>query len=111
MNDLTTRRQQAQAKWDSLSASKVPVIHIGTATCGAAAGAMDVLEAVRKTLEENRLEATVVQVGCIGPCYLEPLMDITMPGSPRVSYANVTPQSARRIIEHLLLKGDPSGRA
>jgi NADH-quinone oxidoreductase subunit F len=50
----------------------------------------------------------VVQVGCIGPCYLEPLMDITMPGSPRVSYANVTPQMARSIIERYLLKGDPS---
>ncbi len=108
MNDLTTRRQQAQAKWDSLSASKVPVIYIGTATCGTAAGAMDVLDAVRKTLEDNQLEATVVQVGCIGPCYLEPLMDITMPGKARVSYANVTPQTARRIIERLLIKGDPS---
>ena len=32
------------------------------------------------------------QVGCIGPCYLEPLVDIQMPGQPRVSYSNVTPK-------------------
>lgn len=108
MNDLTTKRQLARDKWDSLIDSRIPVIHIGTATCGTAAGAMDVLASVRRTLSENRLEATVVQVGCIGPCYLEPLMDITMPGSPRVSYANVTPQMARSIIERYLLKGDPS---
>ena len=103
-----TRRQVARDKWDSLKESRVPVIHIGTATCGTAAGALDVLESVRRTLSENRLEATLVQVGCIGPCYLEPLMDITMTGSPRVSYANVTPQMARSIIERYLIKGDPS---
>jgi NADH-quinone oxidoreductase subunit F len=108
VNDLLTRRQVARDKWDSLKESRVPVIHIGTATCGTAAGALDVLESVQRTLSENRLEATVVQVGCIGPCYLEPLMDITMPGSPRVSYANVTPQMARSIIERYLIKGDPS---
>ena len=53
MNDLATRRQQAQAKWDSLSASKVPVIHIGTATCGTAAGAWTFSNQYEQTLEEQ----------------------------------------------------------
>jgi len=105
VNDLAARIETARAKWDSLNNSKVPVIYIGTATCGTAAGALDVLEAVRTTLKENKLKAKVVQVGCIGPCYLEPLMDIKMPGEARVSYASVTPQTARAIIEEQLIKG------
>jgi NADH-quinone oxidoreductase subunit F len=108
VNDIIARRQAAREKWESLNHSNVPVIYIGTATCGVAAGALGVLESVRKTLKENQLQAEIVQVGCIGPCYLEPLMDIRMPGAARVSYANVTPQTAKKIIERLLIDGDPS---
>ena len=90
-----------------LQHSKVPVIYVGAATCGRAAGAMKVLEAVRETLKELKLKAKVLQVGCIGPCYLEPLMDIQMPGAPRISYGSVDPPKARRIIESNLLKHDP----
>ena len=105
MNDLTARIETARKKWESLNNSKVPVIYVGTATCGAAAGALDVLDAVKATLKEKKLRAKIVQVGCIGPCYLEPLMDIRLPGEARVSYASVTPQTAKQIIEEHLIKG------
>ena len=108
VTDLATRREEARNKWNLLAASDVPVIHIGTATCGTAAGALDVLESVQQTLAAIQPAASVVQVGCIGPCYLEPLMDVTVPGSPRISYANVTPHSAKRILERYLTKNDPS---
>jgi NADH-quinone oxidoreductase subunit F len=107
MSSLDKKRKQARRKWDLLKSSKVPVIYLGTASCGRAAGAMDVLQSVRQTLRKNRLKAKIVQVGCIGPCYLEPLMDITMPGRPRISYANMNPHKARRVIESYLIKGDP----
>ncbi|MGB2990719.1 MAG: (2Fe-2S) ferredoxin domain-containing protein, partial [Candidatus Zixiibacteriota bacterium] len=87
MSDFEKKRKQAEKKWASLKASKIPVIYIGTASCGLAAGAMEVLGSVRETLKKNRLKAKIVRVGCIGPCYLEPLMDIAVPGQPRISYA------------------------
>ncbi|MEJ2721912.1 MAG: NADH-quinone oxidoreductase subunit NuoF [bacterium] len=83
------------------------MIYIGTASCGRAAGAMDVLDEVRRTLDEHHLRAKIVEVGCIGPCYLEPLMDIALPGRPRISYANVTARRARVIVESCLLEDDP----
>jgi NADH-quinone oxidoreductase subunit F len=107
MNNFEKKRKEAQKKWELLKTSKIPVIYLGTASCGRAAGAMDVLKSVQKTLKENRLKAKIVQVGCIGPCYLEPLMDITLPARPRISYANVNPEKAKRIIESYLIKGDP----
>ncbi|MGB2990378.1 MAG: NADH-quinone oxidoreductase subunit NuoF, partial [Candidatus Zixiibacteriota bacterium] len=85
----------------------IPVIYIGTASCGLAAGAMEVLGSVRETLKKNRLKAKIVRVGCIGPCYLEPLMDVTVPGQPRISYANMNQHKAKRVIESYLKKGDP----
>lgn len=108
MNDFETRVAQARRKWNLVQKSKTPVIYVGAATCGIAAGALDVLKSVKKTLKENGLKARVVQVGCIGPCYLEPLMDIAVPGCPRISYGPVDASSARRIIERYLIEGNPS---
>ncbi|MDD4051398.1 MAG: NADH-quinone oxidoreductase subunit NuoF [candidate division Zixibacteria bacterium] len=107
MNNIDGKRERARRKWESLGGGSVPVIYIGTASCGRAAGAMDVLAGVEDALKENSLQAKIVEVGCIGPCYLEPLMDIALPGKPRISYANVTPDKARIIIKAYLLRGDP----
>ncbi len=107
MISFETRQKQARQKWDELQASKTPVIYFGTATCGLSAGAMKVIEAVQQTLKQHRLKATLVKVGCIGPCYMEPLMDIQVPGNPRICYANMNPENARKIIESYLIKGNP----
>ncbi len=107
MNNFDALRQDASRKWDALTEnSPIPVIYLGTASCGRAAGAMSVLETIQETLSQLNLPAKIVQVGCIGPCYLEPLMDIALPDSPRVSYANVTPDKARKILTSCLVKGD-----
>ena len=107
MSDFKTKKKKADRSWSSLKTSKVPIIYFGTASCGRAAGAMGVIDEVKKTLAEHDLRATIVEVGCIGPCYLEPLMDIAVPGRPRISYANVTAKRARVIVESYLIKDDP----
>ena len=38
-------------------------------------------------------------MGCIGPCYLEPLVDVQMPGRPRVSYSNVGPKDVPALLD------------
>ncbi len=106
MNRYNALKQEAEDRWNALVKGDLPVIYLGTASCGRAAGAMDVLQAIQETLESSHLAATIVQVGCIGPCYLEPLMDIALPGQPRVSYARVTPEKARKIIKASLEEGD-----
>jgi NADH-quinone oxidoreductase subunit F len=110
MNSFDLIEKEAQKKWDLLKSSKIPIVYLGTASCGRAAGAMEVLNSVQKTLKENRLKAKIVQVGCIGPCYLEPLMDIKLPDRPRISYANVNSEKAQKIIESYLIKEDPQAQ-
>ncbi len=107
MTTLDALRQQAVSDWQSRIQSDIPVIYLGTASCGRAAGAMETLQAIRATLEETHRQAQIVEVGCIGPCYLEPLMDIVLPGKARVSYANVSPEKARRILTKSLETGQP----
>jgi len=107
MNKFSLCREAALQKWDSqLVHSDIPVIYLGTASCGIAAGALDVLETIQQTLSELGQPARIVQVGCIGPCYLEPIMDIAMPGGPRVSYTNVTSQKVKKILQANLIEGD-----
>ncbi len=106
MNNFETLHSVAKSNWDSLVNGGIPVIYLGTASCGRAAGAMETLQAIKQTISELNPAARLVEVGCIGPCYMEPLMDVALPGGPRVSYAQVTPEKARKIITAALVDGD-----
>lgn len=107
---LQELRQNAERTWDELENSPIPIIYIGTASCGRAAGALETLEAVQQVLNETQTAAEVIQVGCIGPCYLEPLLDIRMPGQPRVSYPKVTLARAQKIIQSVVVERSGSLR-
>ena len=76
MGGLDEKRRAAQERWSQRTQGDLPVIFVGTASCGRAAGALETLQAVRATLVELGKDAHIVEVGCIGPCYLEPLMDV-----------------------------------
>lgn len=107
MLDLASRRKAAQEVWQELENSSLPVIYFGMASCGRAAGAIEVRKAVEEALDENFLTARLVDVGCIGPCYLEPLMDIALPGWARVSYGQMTPAKAKKLVVAALKSGAP----
>jgi NADH:ubiquinone oxidoreductase subunit F (NADH-binding)/Pyruvate/2-oxoacid:ferredoxin oxidoreductase delta subunit/(2Fe-2S) ferredoxin len=77
---------------------KKPVIYLGAGTCGLGAGAGKTLDSITKYLEERSLEAEIVEVGCIGLCAAEPIVDVQLPDHNRVSFGNVTNDK----VEHLL---------
>lgn len=96
---LNKRRKTAIKNWKALDNNKKPILFFGTGTCGNAAGAQLTMEAAKKTLKEIGVDADIVEVGCIGPCYLEPLMDIKPPGKPRICFSNVDESKAEKIIK------------
>jgi NADH-quinone oxidoreductase subunit F len=100
-------RKQALAEWEALVHSPKPRILVGTGTCGRAAGALAVLEAIHKELARRNIEAIVTTVGCIGLCYAEPLVDIVKPNCPRICYGSVTPEIIPQLIEDYLVKDNP----
>jgi NADH-quinone oxidoreductase subunit F len=99
LKKLEERRGLAAAGWQELQRSPRPVIYIGTASCGLAAGAAETREAVLNYLERSGAGGRIVPVGCIGPCYLEPLVDVQMPGRPRVSYSNVGAKDVPALLD------------
>ncbi|MFH0785463.1 MAG: NADH-ubiquinone oxidoreductase-F iron-sulfur binding region domain-containing protein [Pseudomonadota bacterium] len=103
--NLEKRRQQAAKKWSAFQNNKRPLIFVGAGSCGLAAGAAEVIGAMETYLSDKKLDADIVRVGCIGPCYLEPLVDIQMPDQPRISYANVKADSVLRLLESFFEKG------
>jgi NADH:ubiquinone oxidoreductase subunit F (NADH-binding)/(2Fe-2S) ferredoxin len=110
MNKLNKKISLAKKKWEELENNKDPIIYVGAASCGRAAGALDLLKGIDEFLTENKVSARVIQVGCIGPCYLEPLVDIKLPGQPRVSYNNVTEKTLPIILKSQLLEGVPHAK-
>ena len=106
MKTLEARRAHAVQAWNGLQNSARPVIYVGAGSCGLAAGAAEVIEAVEAYLAKKRIGADVLKVGCVGPCYLEPLVDVQMPGNPRISYSNVTAEVVRELFDSFFEKGE-----
>jgi NADH:ubiquinone oxidoreductase subunit F (NADH-binding)/(2Fe-2S) ferredoxin len=73
-------------------------IMVGSASCGISAGARAVEEAAISAIKELGLDATVTRTGCVGWCQREPMVDIVVPGSPRVCYDLMTPQKMRSVL-------------
>ena len=87
----------AKSKWQALQ--KGSYILVGTATCGRAAGALDVVDAFNRGLARQGLQVPIMEVGCMGLCYAEPLVSISKPGSLRIVYSNVSPGIVPRLVE------------
>ncbi|MGB3975529.1 MAG: NADH-ubiquinone oxidoreductase-F iron-sulfur binding region domain-containing protein [bacterium] len=82
----------------------VVTIFLGMATCGIGAGAEATRDQIHAVMKKADMDYQIVEVGCIGLCALEPLMDIQIPGKPRVSFYNVTADNVAQILD-LFLKG------
>ena len=105
MTRLDERRAVALERWRAFADNALPMVLIGAGSCGLAAGALEVRESVEHTLADLKIEAKIVEVGCIGPCYLEPLMDVKLPGKPRISYGNLTDKRAASIVRGFFVDG------
>ncbi|PIE53282.1 NADH-quinone oxidoreductase subunit F [Candidatus Fermentibacteria bacterium] len=91
--ELTKLRRETVAK---------PVIFIGTGTCGLGAGAGKTLEKTKAWLEENSVDADLIEVGCVGFCAVEPIMDIQLPGRNRISFKTVTEDVTENLLESVI---------
>jgi len=75
------------------------IIYVGMATCGIAAGAEAVFDALQDEISKQKLEnIIVVPTGCAGMCYTEPLIEIKKPGAESVYLSGVNAEKARKVI-------------
>jgi NADH-quinone oxidoreductase subunit F len=107
IKDFVQLRRKARTAWEALTREGGPLVLVGTATCGRSAGSLTALDVFRKETEKRRTACTIVEVGCIGTCYIEPVVCITKPGRPGICYGTVTPERARELVEKYIVKDDP----
>ena len=79
-----------------------PTIFVGTGTCGLGAGAAKTMEAAKAYLADKKLDADVVEVGCLGICSEEPMLDVQLPGKARVSFSRVTADRVSSVLDAAL---------
>ena len=105
-------KARADARWQELTAGERPWIRVGTELNGQAAGALEVVAALRSELDKQGIEVILDEVGTLGLSYAEPLVDVLKPGKSRLLFSRVTPDDVPAIIDEYIL-GDrvPKGLA
>ena len=107
LEDLRKLREQTKSNINRRDVSENDIqIIVGTGTCGIAAGSKDVINAFIDAVEGQKLEhVTIRQTGCMGLCYVEPTVEVKVPGMPDTIYGKVDAAVAQKIVtEHILGK-------
>lgn len=106
LEDLRKLREEALEKRRVKSASGQIQIVVGMGTVGIAAGARETLKAILETIEKDNLSDIIVrQTGNIGLDSYEPIVQVVVGDTPKVTYGRVTPDAARRIMKEHVVSG------
>ena len=83
----------------SSSQQELTRIIVGMASCGVAAGAVEVYSAFQKSINEQNLKVQLEKTGCIGACFREPLVEIRVAGLPTVIYGDITTKKVEQLLD------------
>jgi NADP-reducing hydrogenase subunit HndB len=108
--DLRRMKENLQGKMSLREKSNDPEsivqIRVAMATCGIASGAKQVMEFFIEELDKRNIQAVVTQSGCMGYCFAEPTIEVTLPGQDPVVYGYVNEKKADDIIEKYIKNGE-----
>jgi NADP-reducing hydrogenase subunit HndB len=108
--DLRKKREEIRTGMDIRIKAIDPENHVqikvAMATCGIAAGAKGIMEFFVEQLDRRNIQGVVTQTGCMGYCYAEPTVEITLPGKEPVVYGYVDLKRADQIIEKYIKEGE-----
>ena len=80
---------------------------VGQGSCGIASGAKKTENELRRQIEEKHLDVPVSITGCVGTCYLEPIVDVYEDDGALTRYVHVQPDNVARIVDEHLAGGTP----
>ncbi|MEE9501446.1 MAG: (2Fe-2S) ferredoxin domain-containing protein [Candidatus Aminicenantaceae bacterium] len=88
---------------DGAGKAKITV-HMGT--CGIAAGARKIMNALMDEIEKKKIEDVILtNSGCAGLCSREPMATVELRDEAPVKYVDLTPEKIRRIFSEHVLNG------
>ncbi|MBD3289220.1 hypothetical protein GF337_10485, partial [candidate division KSB1 bacterium] len=97
-DDCNEKNQKVFAAFRRESVEK-PVIFIGTGTCGLGAGAAKTLNRIQLYVKEREIDAEIIEVGCIGLCVEEPVVDVQLPQRTRISFKQITEDKVDDLLD------------
>ncbi len=98
IEELKAIREKMQGSVNLRDDTKSVRIVVGMATCGIAAGARPVLEALTEEVAKRKLsDVMVTQTGCIGICRLEPVVEV-YEGDTKTTYVKMDAEKARKVV-------------
>lgn len=110
LDDLRKMKEKLQAsvhlRENGDRCDQLVQIRVAMATCGIAAGGKEVLNCLVEQLERRNIEAVVTQTGCMGYCYAEPTIEVTLPGSDPVVFGEVDTEKAAEIVDRYVVNGE-----
>jgi len=74
-------------------------IMVGMATCGRAAGALDVYDNLMEKVKDSNIDLHITKTGCIGYCQVEPIVDVIFPGLPRITYHSIMDDKVNQLLK------------
>ncbi|RLB54051.1 MAG: NADH-quinone oxidoreductase subunit F [Deltaproteobacteria bacterium] len=98
--------EQARQRWQQLDGEQAISVWVGSATCGLAAGAREVEQALREAMEQHQVPGQVMRTGCLGHCYAEPMVLVRRPGFPSLVYHHLNPALAQALVKNFLASGE-----
>ncbi len=110
LDELKRLKEEALEKRKAKTTAGRAQVIVGMGTCGIASGARETMKAILDLIETESLPGIVVtQTGCIGQCEWEPIVQVALGDSPKVTYGKVTPERARQIMKEHVVGGKVLG--
>lgn len=110
LEDLRKLRDELKSKTTLRDRSENPEsiiqVKVAMATCCIASGSRETMNFMADELEKRNIEAVVTQTGCMGYCYAEPTVEITLPGKEPIVFGYVDEKKADLIIEKYVREGE-----
>jgi NADP-reducing hydrogenase subunit HndB len=108
--DLKKMKEEVRSKINLREKSDNPEdrvqVKVAMATCGIASGAKEVMDFMITALDQRGIDAVVTQTGCMGYCYAEPTIEVSVPGKEPLVYGYVDVKKADEIIEKYIKSGE-----
>jgi (2Fe-2S) ferredoxin len=104
--ELRKIREKAQHNMNLRESNYRIKIVVGMGTSGIAMGAREVMKAIlEEVAKRNLTDVLVTQTGEKGLSSMEPVVDVIEEGKATITYGNITPEKARKIVAEHIVNG------
>lgn len=107
LKELKNLREQSYKKMYMHGVTNGVRVQVGYGTCGIAAGAKPVYDTFVEEVKALNLDnVEITQVGCMGECAFEPIVEVLESNGSKTIYCLVTDRIASEIVEEHIVKGN-----